>query len=42
MAETDEETNWDYIEDAYVDYIFSRDKQYMKPKEILDEWMIDK
>lgn len=42
MAETIEATNWDYIEDVHFNYIFSRNKKYMTPKEILDALMIDK
>lgn len=37
MAETIEEINWDYIEDIHFDYIFSRNKKYMRPKDILDK-----
>jgi hypothetical protein len=41
MAETIEDTNWDYIEEIHYDYIFSRNKKYTRPKDILDGLMKD-
>ena len=39
MAETVESTNWDYIEDIHFDYLFKRDKKYIKPADVLDKMM---
>jgi hypothetical protein len=41
MAETIEDTNWEYIEDVHFDCIFSRNKEYMRPKDIIDKLMMD-
>jgi hypothetical protein len=35
MAETIEEIDWDYIEDIHFDWLFSKDKKYTKPADIL-------
>ena len=41
MAETVESTNWDYIEDIHFDYLFTRDKKYIRPADVLDKLMVD-
>ena len=41
MAETIEDKTWDDIEDLLYDYIFCRNKKYMRPQEILEQLMMD-
>lgn len=36
MAESVDEIDWDYIEDVHFDWLFSRDKKYTSPSEILN------
>lgn len=38
MAEDMEDINWDFIEEIHFDHLFSRNKKYTRPKEILDAY----
>lgn len=42
MAKNIEVINWDFIEEIHFNHLFTRNKMYLSPKEILDTLMIDK
>ncbi len=39
LAETVDDIDWDYIEEKHFDWLFSKDKKYIKPADILEKLM---